>query len=118
MNVNDFEGIFKHIEDNPDDWLSYSILADWYEENGDTDRTEAVRWMIKERKRPFKQGGHSWFNLGDDYTSKALDKESNISCELYECLEATKGRGSFYKDYDSRKEAILDLMQAWIKVNK
>lgn len=36
----------------PEDWHYYPVLADYIEDAGDQELAKAVRWLVKQKKRP------------------------------------------------------------------
>jgi hypothetical protein len=48
----DLEGIYAELDHNNErDWNLYLILADWYEDQGNTRWAEACRWQAKHKRR-------------------------------------------------------------------
>jgi hypothetical protein len=93
------------------DWTTMSIFADWCEENGEDILSQGLRWMAKNKRRPYRTNGrtyYSWFNqnLVDD-----VDKESDIPEYIYNHLKGNNG----YKEYATYMEAIVDLSGALYK---
>lgn len=54
MSMNGWRDYFR---DNPDDWVSYLIMADWLEDLGNTFLARAARYMGRSQKRP---QSHMW----------------------------------------------------------
>lgn len=68
----DLDALFAQLEKYPHDWDTYRILADWYEENGEQSKADAVRWQVENKRRPRQYGDYRWYNA-------AIQLKSNIS---------------------------------------
>jgi hypothetical protein len=44
------------LDDDPQDWLIRSLLADWYADQGDSVAEDCLRWQAREKKRPLSIG--------------------------------------------------------------
>lgn len=73
-----------HLE--PDDWVRYMVLADWYEEEGNDVMAEAVRWMVENKRQPkmvhFVGNWHAmWY---DGWWGKMRRMTNTLPVELIE----------------------------------
>jgi hypothetical protein len=104
---NDLAAIHAHLDLFPEDWETRLILADLYEDLGDTNRSEMQKWLVKYEKRPCSPELRIkfWLTLSENepmwtwYGGGEIDPKSAISSEFY-------GSTSF----TSRQEAEEDLM--------
>jgi len=46
--------LYKAIEEKPLDSVSILALADWYEEQGQTEAAAALRWLAEQKKTPYR----------------------------------------------------------------
>lgn len=113
----DLEALFAALESGPEDWPLYLVLADLYEECGDTDAAACLRWQAKERKRPYRWRmeesiGWTWFDASRVATDH--DPESNLPHGLHALLRggnyAAAGRE---REFDSLRAAQDALIAAW-----
>lgn len=65
-------------EPNADVDLILGQLADWYEERGDSWRSECLQWCRREGKRP---GMHGWSRNGDDPSGIPAVLFSQLPCD-------------------------------------
>src|SRR5262249_59606932 len=58
------DAFFAALRERPDDWLTRSALADWYEEAGLDRAAGCVRWMVRQGRRPHVNpaGQAIWFD--------------------------------------------------------
>jgi uncharacterized protein (TIGR02996 family) len=99
------ECFYKIISVDLDDFLTRKVMADWYEENGDLGRAEAIRWQCQEGIRPYRQKGSSpVLGLFDRYfydkSTYDEDRLSNVPSEVYRLISKIhKEPGCQYKAY-------------------
>jgi hypothetical protein len=111
--MTDLESLYETLSRAPNDWETRGILADWYEDAGQQAVAEALRWMVRERKRPYSAQGRSyhWFNAVRVSTDS--DSESDLPEPLYLQLTAREGLGTVFRDYTSLREAEEDFYRAF-----
>jgi uncharacterized protein (TIGR02996 family) len=88
------EAFYRQLEEDPDDWATRLVMADWYEDNGEPERAEAIRWQVENKRRPRDGRPHdkravwAWFDF-DHYgtTSPSEDPLSDLPHEIYVLLE-------------------------------
>jgi len=105
----------KDLGQAPDDWKLRSIVADWCEDNQETQRAECLRWMIKHKKRPYPSsaGKATWFNA--DKISPGLgDPESDIPEGLFKHLDGGN-QAANHRTYGNFPESEEAIQQAWVK---
>jgi hypothetical protein len=120
------------LDDDPQDWLIRSHLADWYADQGDSVAEDCLRWQAQEKKRPLSIGQRwigqrwNWYDLATyegrhDYL-EVDDPESDLPQPLFRCLKELRYRvtadgptGEPYTlvRYPSRRAAEEDLLAAW-----
>ena len=109
MSRDDFLNLIDHY---PMDHQSKLVFADWLEEQGD-ERYKIWYWMYEMERLPNRYSRS--YNSFDWWLYQAADYHSAIPKILYPQL-----RGSPFSptcmEYDSYKEAYLDLELAWTKV--
>jgi hypothetical protein len=119
------------LDDDPQDWLIRSHLADWYADQGDSVAEDCLRWQAQEKKRPLHrtaldrtalalvrpgqyEGRHDYLEVDDP--------ESDLPQPLFRCLKELRYRvtadgptGEPYTlvRYPSRRAAEEDLLAAW-----
>lgn len=49
--MNELDILHQELDQNPDDWVVRSLIADWHEDANDS-MVVGYRWMITNRKRP------------------------------------------------------------------
>ncbi len=104
-----YEGLIR----SPDDWHLRSVLADWYEDAGQQDVADCLRWMAQHRKRPFPstEGSYHWFDAARDRT--VMDPESTIPEPLYRRLRGKERDNKGFRDYGDLRSADEDFYRAW-----
>jgi uncharacterized protein (TIGR02996 family) len=107
------EPLYEQLRRDPDDWDTRAVLADWYEEAGQQDIANCLRWSIQHRKRPLRSGSRFyWFNAATVMT--ATDPASNIPAPLYRALHGGKEScRDVFRDYDTLQAAYTDIYLAW-----
>jgi uncharacterized protein (TIGR02996 family) len=107
------EALYETLSQSPDDWQTRSILADWFEESGQQACADSVRWMVAQRKRPYRSpsGAYHWFNARR--VTMANDPESNLPETVYKLLHGSEGLQRVFRDYASLREAEEDFYAAW-----
>ncbi len=108
------------LDDNPSDWDTRLVYADWLEENGFADYACAQRWMGRKKRRPvLGTGSWNWWWLSTKYILREPEVvEHYHSCRIthkFFCLltRSMEDRDIRYgKTYNSRLEAELDLTDA------
>ncbi len=97
------------------------VLADLLEETGEDALAAAVRWMLREGKRPFRQlnpNVRSWWTADREFIrkgGKTTDPESDLPDDLYDSLHGGT-RAEYSKSeawhYPTFRDAVADLAQA------
>ena len=121
------------LEDHPDDWVTLLALADWYEERGEPDAADCLRWAARNGASPFCYHVNSnlkfsapvwhdgWFWWAVDEPYHGRDWGHDASCRLPQALWA-KLRHTFnynpavFKEYPTRRAAYEALIDAWPRV--
>lgn len=113
----DFE---TQLDDNPTDWTLRSIYADWLEEHGNP-RAESMRWMVANKKKPWRFLSHSNVQIWDWWVSDEMEPEK---CDLIDSVftELEGQPPEHYertcRTYSTRTAAELDLHNALVKAGK
>lgn len=100
---------------SPEDWKLRGVMADWCEDNQEAHRAECLRWMIRQRKRPYLKLNTraTWFNA--DRISPGLgDPESDIPEVLFKQLEGGQSAAN-HLTFGNFHEAEEAIQQAWTK---
>jgi uncharacterized protein (TIGR02996 family) len=86
--MNPLESFLEGLAQTPDDWDLRRVVADWCEENGQSGRADCLRWMSRQKKRPYQgsSGSASWFNA-ETIDPGLGDPESDIPGAVYGVLE-------------------------------
>lgn len=95
-------------------WDLYGILADIFEEQGELEKAQRVRWLKDHKKRPYIEHGEeeiAWFNGEKYYEKDERDKYSNLPEEDYKRLKKGKEIAN-HRKYESFKEAIMDFIES------
>ena len=97
----------------PEDWRLRGVLADWYEDNGQPQHAECLRWMVAQRKRPYPGSANraTWFNA-DTISSGLGDPESDVPGAVYDRLEGGKEVAN-HKTFKSTRDAEEAFHRAW-----
>ncbi len=107
--------LWQALSQDPNDWDRYRILADFYEENGDDQTAEGLRWLADNEKRPFRGSQRmSWYDLP---TASGIDPASDLDTRITKHLtgDHKDNRDRNYKDayfYKEMATAILDCVNA------
>jgi hypothetical protein len=104
-----YEGLVR----SPDDWQLRTVLADWYEEAGQQEVADCLRWMVAQHKRPYKatSGTYHWFNM--ETATTGADPESDIPGPVYHKMQGREGLERTFRDYDDLRSADEDFYAAW-----
>ena len=107
------DALYESLVHAQNDWQARSVLADWYEEAGQQDAADAIRWLVRHRKRPFRgsNGTYHWFNEGRK--TNDTDPESDLPEPLYLALAGKEGVPQSFRDYDTLRAAHEDFHRAW-----
>jgi hypothetical protein len=100
-------------EGGPAEWEALEALAKLYERVGGHEAASALRWMARNRKRPYRSSGfaYTWFNA--NMIDPGLgDPESDIPGKLYERLLSGEETAN-HKSYRTLRAAEEDFFQAW-----
>jgi uncharacterized protein (TIGR02996 family) len=122
------------LDQAPDDQVTLLALADWYEEQGDTQAAACLRWTVRRGLSPFRyrvggavtqsgqewHDGWFWWTVDEPYFLD--DWRFDITCRLPRPLWAQL-RHSFayepgvFKQYPTRRSAYEALIEAWPMVD-
>jgi len=107
------ESLYESLVQSLNDWQARSVLADWFEEASQQHAADAIRWMIRARKRPYRatNGTYHWFNAAR--ASNDADPESDLPEALYVQLTGKEGLPMSFRDYDTLRAADEDFYLAW-----
>jgi uncharacterized protein (TIGR02996 family) len=99
----------------PEDWDLRGVAADWAEDNGRPELAECLRWMVRQKKRPYPgvPAPSSWFN-GEKVDPELPDHESNLPAAVYERLEGGTEVAN-HKLFPSPRAAEEALYAAWAR---
>ena len=96
----------------PDDWQARSVLADWYEEAGDQASADAIRWMVRARKRPYgNRAACFWFLASAGAVN--TDPESDLPEPVFARLSGEALVPEAARRYGTRRAAEEDCHRAW-----
>jgi uncharacterized protein (TIGR02996 family) len=100
------------LDKDPEDFTTRKVFADWCEENNMPERAQALRYMIKYRKRP-KQWNDKlflWFN------NKYLGRTCDLPAGIFKRLTVyVRDSDAYKKEYSSARLAEEDFHQAYIR---
>jgi uncharacterized protein (TIGR02996 family) len=107
------ESLYESLAQSLNDWQARSVLADWFEEHNQQHAADAIRWMVRRGKRPYRgsNGTYHWFNASR--ASNDADPESDLPEPLYLQLSGKEGLPRGFRDYDSLRAADEDFYLAW-----
>jgi uncharacterized protein (TIGR02996 family) len=107
------ESLYESLVQSQNDWQARSVLADWFEESGQQHAADAIRWMIRASKRPYRasNGTYHWFNAGR--ATNDADPESDLPEAVYVQMTAKEGLAMSFRDYDTLRAADEDFYLAW-----
>ncbi len=108
------------LNDDPNDWATRLVYADWLEDNGYEDYACAQRWMVEEKRRPvLGTGGWIWWWLSTWYIMRESPTIKHYhACQIPHGYFSSLTRSmvdwdvDHGKTYNSRLEAELDLAEA------
>ena len=105
--------LYEGLTQTPDDWQLRNVLADWYEEAGQQDVADCLRWMVQTHKRPYRStsGAYHWFHA--ERVTTASDPESDLPESVYRNMSGPEGLERVFRNYDSLKAADEDFYGAW-----
>lgn len=108
------EHLYAGLDGDPNDWTTRGILADLFEDEGEQDRADCLRWTIRHRKRPDRSdnGTYHWFN--EETVNVDQDPESDIPAAIYTRMRAAEGLDKIYRNYKSLPAADEDFFQGWL----
>jgi hypothetical protein len=114
-----FDVFVDDLVEKGDDWDQRSIFADWAADNGRIPLSECLRWMVENKKRPYRGKETNkgvWFNEGA--ISEGLgDSESDIPSAIYKHLpvgeEVTGDEVANHKGYKQARFAETSFFIAW-----
>jgi hypothetical protein len=109
------EQFLNDLGTTPEDWNLRGVVADWAEDNNRPELAECLRWMIRQRKRPYHGASATgtWFNA--ETVSEGLgDPESDIPAAVYRSLEGGKEVAN-HKSFPSLRAAEESFQAAWAK---
>jgi len=112
--MNPRDDIYAALSGDPNDWTTRSILADLFEEAGEQDRADCMRWTIAQRKRPSRStdGQFHWFN--QKTVNVKMDPESDIPDAIYTRMKAKEGLKLIFRDYKTLADADEDFFTGWL----
>jgi uncharacterized protein (TIGR02996 family) len=122
--------LYLALDEAPGDTFTTMALADWYEEHGNLDAAECLRWSIARKRWPFrytKSGGlsvssdawHSgwlWWALDDRNYGRnwGHPPECRLPVALWTRLPHDfTYTPAVFKEYKTRREAYEALFAAW-----
>lgn len=110
--------LYHSLSDQPNDWPTRAVLADWFEEAGQPVVAACLRWMVRHRKRPYPstRGTSHWFNAPRVTTDN--DPESDIPEAVYLELSETAGLDDIFRSYPTLRAADEDFYAAWARARK
>jgi uncharacterized protein (TIGR02996 family) len=131
----DPKAFYLALDEGPGDTVTALALADWYEEHGNLDAAECLRWATTHNRRPFryrKSGGLSvscntwhegWYWWAVEERSYGRDWGHPPECRLpYELWEALPHGFAYnpavFKEYRDRRHAYEALFTAWPKFRR
>jgi hypothetical protein len=114
-----YESLAQCPNERPD-WQARSILGDWYEEAGQQHAADCIRWMIRQKKRPYRSttGTYHWFNAERGTTNPPQDPESDIPEAVYSKMQGREGLEKVFRDYDTLRAADEDFHAGWHKARE
>jgi uncharacterized protein (TIGR02996 family) len=125
------EALYRTLEEDPGDLVTVQVLADWYEEHGETDKAECLRWTVRWDKFPFRyrhgEIGIKCDNWHDGWLWWARPRKGDAwghppSCQLpvevWKRLQHTFDYHPpwVFKEYPSVRDAYDALFAVWPEV--
>ncbi len=105
------DALLAAVCDRLDDSLPRLVLADWLDEHGRPD--EAAAWRATADKVPeFFKGYNVW-----SWQMSDIKWSFHLSLSLFERLTGKRFAG-VYRDYPTARAALLDLIAAWVAVER
>jgi hypothetical protein len=126
---------FLSLDESPGDQVTLLALADWYEEQDQSDNAGCLRWLAATGLYPFhywRDGGlaknsrdwhDGWYWWALDHPSAGADWGHPLYCRLPEQVWR-KLRRTFefeelvFKEYPTRRAAYEALFEAWPRVGR
>lgn len=109
----DLEALLTELAQEPNDFTLRRVTADWCEENGQPVRAGCLRWMARNRKRPYhgKSAPACWFNA-DKVKGEQGDVESDVPEAVYVRLQGGQESAN-HKTFPSLRAAEEAFHAAW-----
>lgn len=118
----DLDSLYLYLNENSLDWLTWMALADWYEEEGDSKLSAAVRWMITRHQLPYNYSyyeDHTWQWYRESKSPNRVHTASDIPDEVFYAMQGKLKDESLVGDerrcYKSLCNAVKDLSFALSK---
>lgn len=107
--------LYLALSDQPNDWATRAVLADWFEDAGQLAVAACMRWMVRQHKRPYPstRGTSHWFNAPRVTTDN--DPESDLPEAVYNELREPAGLDDIFRSYPTLRAADEDLYAAWAR---
>lgn len=113
------------LEDEPDNLDRRAVLADWLDEQGDSEAASCLRWMVSANRLPNKctiTGTYDWWRylahrIGSGWTGETEDHfpHAGLPAALYKIVYDLRGYTSVdnFIPSDTRLEAEILLVTGW-----
>lgn len=110
--------LLTEVAADPEDWKLREVLADWFEDNSRPVCAECLRWMVRNKKRPYLGSADraSWFNA-ETIRSGLGDPASDIPGEVFKRLEGGKQIAN-HKKFESTRDAEEAFHKAWVSARQ
>ncbi len=108
--------LLRAIYESPEDWDRRLVLADYYEESGDLDRSEFWRWTAKEKSRPYPSSVQPnkffWYRWNGIDSKFCSDVRENVF-DLMPNPKYSQTYSEVQIFFQSQEEAYEALFLAW-----
>lgn len=107
--MNELDKLWVALERSPKDWVRYLVLADWYEEHGETKKATCLRWVSSENKQPFyDDDGWNW-----ELSHGVGTQSASLPDELFDQLPMENRDYRTFRPYQKWRRALQALLEAW-----
>ena len=118
------------LDEMPGDRVTMLALADWYEEHGNADAADCLRWAVREVRRPFRYGpddsmrvtfekwqkGWYWWAKAGEGLDWGHPATCGLAEDIWRGLKHTFDYSpSVFKEYPSFRAAFEALVAVWAR---
>src|SRR5262249_31745497 len=128
--MDSLHAFYLSLEESPHDPVTLQALADWYEEQGNPDAADCLRWAVQHTKSPFRyrrdsgltvssagwHDGWLWWAVDDPYYGRdwGHPRSCMLPRELWSRLHHSFPYDpAVFKEYETAQGAYEALIDAW-----